>query len=1808
MLSTIKQCPSEGKIPENNASDGEHRQIYEFYELIDIFQTTKEEMEHVNEETASKEEIQQTMRNATNTINLSLQSFLQTMRHLNQIERELLFLCIANRFGFCVETREFQSLLRPEDIQFMSSKMQESYKEYSNLKEQCADRAQAFVLLTGLELVCEQTKISLEQKQERISFMKQHLAEFFSCDVDRMLNSYTDSSQWEHLEEDLKKIIYQKRNIKKRYLKRHKRRQVQKPVSYSTEKTFQNPLKTESNEIVPNLLKEIDLIKYYPRKMKTADFHEISKIYFNESQTVTTKQLPFQFLQKLLMLDYRARYLQCKPENDSGSATRILTTGNKASETFNSFFNESDDNSEEVTTETNTGIHPMDVQMAIFHCADDFTRQYIYTKLSVCQFALPLLIPNPDTNAVEFPLWLFRNLKKTWKGKSKVNSAKPIIETDTPVVSFIRLGTSLASKSQIINSLLSKKKHDIFFHRHCIGSTKNSLLMKGVVEVAWYCPSGTEDDMFDDCIAFTNLHGDALEHEKQVHFLQEISSINVIFVTSSKINDEKYKQVLEHFYSSPKPLICLLTDKERTQQKSGVNVKIGIKNRNEAELINELTCAIKKIVSISKITKSLDSCANIARIYEFSIDEDQTQCKEGKEKANFLISLLKNNLLAMKEKFLPLQGHLWQTWCKKDKELTRLKGKTNLSIEQYRNNIEVEKKNLRQKQLLRAFPLNEFMRSFLETLHSTPQSTPQSLPMYFLQWFKMYLDKLSSENLSVFYEEYHELWSKLSVEKEKKNSNAFIEIQQKRLEQISKQINDSTFGLEHILRELGQIYEAQETVPQSEKCSFALPEIAARLMVSGYPVELMDGDAAHVPLRWIRAVLDKLIAMLGDTKLFVLSVLGIQSSGKSTLLNAMFGLQFAVSAGRCTRGAFMQLVKVDEYLRKELKFDYVLVIDTEGLRAPELCNKATMSHDNELATFTIGLGNLTLINIFGENPSEMQDILQIAVQAFLRMKQVNLRPSCLFVHQNVGELTAKEKTMEGRRRLQEKLDEMTLTAAQQEHSDIKCFNEVIKFDVNTHIHYFAHLWEGDPPMAPSNPSYSRNVQFLRNIILDTGRKESQSNILKMSDFKIRVCDLWKALLTENFVFSFKNSLEIAAYNKLEIKYGQCTWELREHMLILLNRMDVQIKKGEIKTVEISYLHRQLEKPYDKVMKDLEMFFSDESDEEVLIQWKANTKIRLSTLKQHLIEQTRKKIIELITSKNGRKKIDEMEGHYESELFRRSKELALKLKGKELSEDELRENFNTLWNSWIAEVKKKNPPAVPPKIKVDLENVLIEHFGKEVNLLAIIKDSSEWDSFHDEFFNFLPAKPKLYETKKLSNDDKKRVKQTTCALEQLINEYIEKKKQMKMDYQINYFHEILHKIKMELKELTHEIKFKNKYTMFVSVYLCRKAVKSFKQMSEDFQESNKPHIHLESKRDYFFQSFKCSCEGKKKIASFADLLCAKLKEAIQQAVYEKAAIDIAREMRCNYPAFNGNRSNLENYILKSLAEKEYFPAYYEYIQNPKSAFKKFIQECVTDYLLDKSCSRLSTFLNTSMDHYKTLILSAIENSMTRIEKIQSNVSLWFDKFCSELGDNINISRSDFKSVDQQDIDDIGFLKEAMSKALEIVVQQLNKDFSVNDMTKFRSNPHEILLDQLAGCWHQCPFCNAICTNTVSEHDGDHSVQFHRSAAVKGRSYRNTDMFLTDICTSLVASDKSFYLSHDSDVLVPFKNYRTAGPRYSNWSITPDSSSQKYWKWVVSRFQSDLENQYKKKFEGLGKIPELWKQISKEDVISELEINS
>ena len=208
--------------------------------------------------------------------------------------------------------------------------------------------------------------------------------------------------------------------------------------------------------------------------------------------------------------------------------------------------------------------------MAIFHCADHFTRQYILTKLSICQFALPLLVPNPCNFQIEFPLWSLRQIRRSWREVEKIGWEKKIRSYNNQLiswqpihtVSFIRIGKyASTSKSQILNSLLSKSKHDHFFLHHSREDSNRCLLVDGMVEICWFCSGGRAEDRFENCIAFANLHGNAEIHERQVSFLQEVSSVTVILLATSDFDIMNSSLLLE-FWNSPKPLICLFENAE----------------------------------------------------------------------------------------------------------------------------------------------------------------------------------------------------------------------------------------------------------------------------------------------------------------------------------------------------------------------------------------------------------------------------------------------------------------------------------------------------------------------------------------------------------------------------------------------------------------------------------------------------------------------------------------------------------------------------------------------------------------------------------------------------------------------------------------------------------------------------------------------------------------------------------------------------------------------------------------------------------------------------------------------------------------------------------------------------------------------------------------------------------------------------------------------------------------------------------------------------------------------------------------------
>lgn len=94
------------------------------------------------------------------------------------------------------------------------------------------------------------------------------------------------------------------------------------------------------------------------------------------------------------------------------------------------------------------------------------------------------------------------------------------------------------------------------------------------------------------------------------------------------------------------------------------------------------------------------------------------------------------------------------------------------------------------------------------------------------------------------------------------------------------------------------------------------------------------------------------------------------------------------------------------------------------------------------------------------------------------------------------------------------------------------------------------------------------------------------------------------------------------------------------------------------------------------------------------------------------------------------------------------------------------------------------------------------------------------------------------------------------------------------------------------------------------------------------------------------------------------------------------------MRCSFPAFSGNRQDLENHVLKSLAEEENFHSFITYIKQPRKHVENFIKEQVNKYILEDNKDKARQIVSRNVDELKD---SKIKPCMMQQRKSKQRVA-------------------------------------------------------------------------------------------------------------------------------------------------------------------------------------------------------------------------
>ena len=1510
-------------------------------------------------------------------------------------------------------------------------------------------------------------------------------------------------------------------------------------------------------------------------------------------------------------------------------------------------------------------IHPMDVLTYLYLAAHPLLRQSLSLQLSKCQFSVPLVIPDPRNSVPTFFQFALSPIIKKHRSDTTPISLSVCSEL-FPVVSFLRMGSIGKyghSKSHLLNQIFENRS-ECFFSRNHASSVKSRVLFNGSIEAAWYLPSGAvSEDLCSTPVTFLNLRGDALLYPSQRTLLFSVSTLVFLLISMKDLLDRELEQ-LRAIYSecdrSKIVLVLVTQDKDkadlykRSLPEPYFSMKLQLAvGQDIASLQNRIRQGLREkdartsLNSIQEEAERLGMRLDSAQIPHSSL---QAVCE--------LSSILYADSVTISSS-LPLQHTGWYKWCQAQRELHTM----------YAASENVGELSKRISETCRAARREQY------------DVIAQDRAPFILK-FLSYCGQLSSR-----LDEFEYLWKILitQIDTNKQvhskfpavphavfNTSQPLELLSSlQRDQLTRSIEDLSVApvskvapcihAEHILREIAQLFEMYDSSTVQDKrqldtllpCSPALlPQLAAELLLRGHSLELLDGEVNHVPTRWVKRVLESLSVKVGrDKTLFVIAVVGVQSSGKSTLLNTMFGQHLAVSSARCTRGVLMQLVSV---VTPKAGFDYIVLLDTEGLSNTQQDSETMRNHDNELATFVVGLSDLTIVNISMEAINEVRNILQITLLALIRMQLTYSKPKCIFVHQNVTDIMASVNLQETRDSFISFLNENTRAAViYQHHTDrLTNFNDVIDFDPTNDVWYFPGYLEGKQAMAWVSENYSQFAEKLKHYILKSNQGK-RGQFQTIGQWALKLENIWKCVLKEDFVFHYTNVKEINDHFELDSVLASWSFQFSNEISRWSSDAINQLSNCGSQEVTQVWNKIQGEIPevcqsilYDKQTEIVEEYFESAQKKHSFMRWKEATLElfgRIRTKEQQRVDtdcfhfqaaQLKLQLIKLYFEETKRFLSDKVR-----ELFEQ-----IKTEDKSFENPEvINEIFEEEWQKWISKVPNTsiNCP-IGTEIQSDVKNVILTtpclqaiQRDDKINLLESVEDYIQVSEIefslgqhhfsasnnvngliqmiqrpYVTFFQLLQslkASTGYFPSSSPETEDTNytRALQYTDTLSDRCQEFVSNLP-ANSNYNKSYLTSLVELVATETKRINSEeqssaeitIEFSNLFILEFSFYQCCCALRPLKKLQDSFFDRTNPEVQLKLLKEELKSIFTSLCEGIQEEDHSSSLLASLLMEGIKKALVDTvqrvAVLKFTQEPE--HENIYKTRQLLHLQILKDLAKTKLFNNYIQYIQQPLVYMEDWIKKNLENF-----CTMEST-----IDRIKREVLDpALREKLTLIS--ESGVAAisgndwdgWKTEFHSKISTCVrDIGNDTLSRVDTYAVTNLSQFCEFLTHHLSRLADQFDWISWIHSLM-VRGLPSNTLVSNLLECRALCPFCREPCQRGGTRHQ-HYCGSFHRPKGIGGCYHNVVNTLSVSECTSSVGSSKNFWYGNKS---YPYAEYRKVNDMFAAWRILPeDAVESRYWQWVLFHFHDQFCAKY-------GYAPNdlvnSWSNLTEEDIVEDLE---
>ncbi|KAF0387350.1 interferon-induced very large GTPase 1-like [Gigaspora margarita] len=554
-----------------------------------------------------------------------------------------------------------------------------------------------------------------------------------------------------------------------------------------------------------------------------------------------------------------------------------------------------------------------------------------------------------------------------------------------------------------------------------------------------------------------------------------------------------------------------------------------------------------------------------------------------------------------------------------------------------------------------------------------------------------------------------------------------------------------------------------------------LYDIDDKQLEKAYSVWILEGEAIQilegVSLRtlnheFLSSVLSQIMSNF-KRQLVVLSVIGLENSGKSTLLNYLFQCGFSTSAGRCTKGAYMSY-RHTFYNEKELD---VLIIDSEGMgsTAAKYISRRT-DFDKKMTLLGLMCSQILIVNTKGLT-RDITDILEVSSYHLdaLSNRDSNKPRICFVLRDMKDAKIAQQQTFDDIR------DSLRKTFKEIPGCyDMDDFMIVEKQDVHLLENAFACSFDDFYPQSMITDSenfhypaetFPIKISKLRKELLNAAlitSENHESQIFKnVYGFITHMQAIWKEIDVRGNFLHFKDSKTIqqwSAMKKLVHGYGETT--IKSYKENTLNLIREQTSKGQWNEDNDEAFENDLTQKTEllctKIIADFKEKISNQYEPQIIDEGETYIKAAFAAEKRELKTTYAKKQRQSKESwliKSSTMRIGETIG----KIFREHKDKTLEEFGNIFSESKLEELFNEEWEK--VEIDKENFMRTMIMEEKMLEQHVVASFNQAiVNGRAINnnntneKNSKERLKFNRIFWNKISTPATLNQLEFLNDID------------------------------------------------------------------------------------------------------------------------------------------------------------------------------------------------------------------------------------------------------------------------------------------------------------------------------------------------------------------------------------------------------------------------------------------------------------------------